>query len=79
MSSKERDVQTSLRLPQGLVNRIDEYISADPQFNSRTGLIVEAIRHYLDYRIELKAKELAMSKANSEVTEGNRQTTSGRT
>lgn len=79
MSSEDRTVTTSLRLPPGLIQRIDGYLDCDAQFTTRTDLIVEAIRHYLDYRIELKAKELAMSKADSEVTEGNRQTTSGRT
>lgn len=57
MSSKERDVQTSLRVPQGLIDRIDKYMELDPQFNTRTDLILTAVRFYLDYRIQTKARE----------------------
>ena len=70
MSSEARTITTSLRLPPGLIRRIDGYLECDAQFTTRTDLIVEAIRHYLDYRVELTAKELALSEAHSVAKSG---------
>lgn len=56
MDRKERTTATSIKIPDGLLSRIDEDVETSGDFTSRTDYIIAAIRYYEDYRTKLLAE-----------------------
>lgn len=52
-------VPTSIKIPAGLLERIDKDIESNDDFRNRSEWIIAAIRSYEDYRTELIAKRKA--------------------
>ena len=50
MERKERTTATSVKIPEGILSKIDRDVEQTKDFASRTDWIMSAIRYYLDYR-----------------------------
>ena len=56
MERRDRSSNTTVRIPDGLLKRIEEDVENSGEFASRADWIIAAIRHYIDYREELMSK-----------------------
>lgn len=56
MDREERTKATSVKIPEGLLSRIEEDIISSGDFSSRNDYIIAALRQYEAYRIKLLAE-----------------------
>ena len=52
---KEQNLITSIKIPSGLLNVIDDDIEQNKEFRNRSEWIITAIRQFLDYRTKIIA------------------------
>ncbi len=51
---EDRSPILTIRLPLGLVEKIDEDIEKHKEFRNRSEFITMAVRHYIDYRLQMR-------------------------
>jgi len=54
MERRDRSTIVSIRIPDGLLEKIESDIEDSGDFTSRADYILSAIRHYEAYRVQLK-------------------------
>ena len=56
MDRKDRTTATSIKIPDGLLSKIDQDVNTSGDFSSRTDWILAAIRMYEEHRVKLLAE-----------------------
>lgn len=59
MERKDRSTVVSIRIPDGLLERIEKDIEENGDFTSRADYILSALRQYEDYRTKIIAERKA--------------------
>lgn len=56
MDRKDRTIATSIKIPEGLLSKIDRDVEISGDFTSRTDYIVSALRFYEEHRTKVLAE-----------------------
>ena len=68
MNRKDRTVPTSIKIPEGLLSRIDMDVESSGDFTSRTDYIVSALRFYEEHRTKVLAERKTAYESGSDFT-----------